>query len=580
MPSRIPQAFIQDLLARVELITIIGDRVSLVKRGANYLARCPFHEEKTPSFSVNAHKQFYYCFGCGAHGNAIGFLMAFDKMTFLEALSHLAARLGLEIPRTATATPAIPVVQRKQTLYATLEAVARYYQRSLRQSPEAIAYLKSRGLDGHTAQRFGLGFAGHQWDALVRYSEQNPARLADLVDQGLVLQKGGRYFDRFRQRILFPIRDIRGRVIAFGGRTLGDELPKYLNSPETSLFHKGSELYGLYEAHQVNRSLPRIILVEGYMDVIALHQHGITDAVATLGTAITLRHLQKVLRYTNEVIFCWDGDAAGQRAAWKALTISLPVLRDGICIRFMFLPPQEDPDSWIRKIGKTAFEAQIQTAEALSTVFFRQLQERIPQRSLDDKARLAKEAYSYLNTMPQGLFRELLSQELTALLHVTAEDLEHLLQASPPASTSQMVQRKKQGILPLALQVVAFLLHQPELIHQVPATMDLSGIDSEGGTLLSWLWNALQNTPHRSVGSLMAMCDQDGDQQQLAQLAARKLLVPAEGVLLEFQDALMRLTAQKDDSVKEQLYQKIETGSSTLADKQKLGQLLRRDEAG
>ena len=360
MAGRIPQKFLDDLLDRVDIVEVVDRRVKLKKTGKNYSARCPFHEEKTPSFSVNPDKQFYYCFGCGAGGNALGFVMDYENVDFLQAVETLAGSLGLEIPREqARGGNAQPNRDEgSKTLYAMLEAAAQYYQKQLRTHPQArraVDYLKQRGLTGHIAKRFDLGFAPPGWDNLLQALGTDDAQRKLLMDAGMLVQnEAGRTYDRFRDRVIFPIRDQRGRIIAFGGRVLGDDKPKYLNSPETSVFSKGRELYGLYQARQANRKLERVLVVEGYMDVIALAQHDITQASATLGTATSQTHLERLYRLTPEVVFCFDGDAAGRKAALRALEATLPCMEDGRQARFLFLDEGEDPDThwWASLVPK------------------------------------------------------------------------------------------------------------------------------------------------------------------------------------------------------------------------------------
>lgn len=570
MTGRIPQNFIQDVLERTDIVELIQARVQLTKRGANYQARCPFHEEKTPSFTVSQDKQFYYCFGCGAHGNAIGFLMAFDRMEFLDALKHLASHLGMEVPQTDTQKSK---ADGTQDFYPLLEKVSQYYQQQLRNAQQAIHYLKSRGLDGHTAKRFAIGFAPAQWENLLPNLGHQAKTKADLLTNGLLIKKNQRAYDRFRNRIMFPIRDVRGRVIAFGGRTIGDDLPKYMNSPETPIFHKSSELYGLYEARQQNKDLKRIVIVEGYMDVVSLHQHGITYAVATLGTATNPRHLQKLLRYTNEVIFCFDGDNAGRNAAWKALTMSLPMMRDGIHIRFLFLSQGEDPDSLIQKIGHEKFEHLLDHAESLSDVFFNHLKNEISIHSLDSKAHFAKEASTYLNTMPEGLFRQLLFDELGKLLHIEANELTDLLSNSKTTTPTQHTLRGDQ-VLPPAYLAIALLLQQPNLAHGIDDLTDLNDIQAPGILLLLKLISILQKQPKLSTGHLLSICQSADDQQWIAQLAARKLPIADEGLALELKGALDRLREQHQDRLAQQLIKKAESSGLTPEEKKKLHQLL------
>ncbi len=433
--ARIPQKFIDDLLDRVDIVEVIDRRVKLRKTGKNYAACCPFHDEKTPSFSVNPEKQFFYCFGCGAGGNALGFLMDFERIEFPEAVANLAQSAGLEVPKEEGGGNRVPHQDSHRPLYEQLENAALFYERALRQhpdAPKAVNYLKKRGLTGQIAKAFRLGFAPPGWDNLLSTLGINDAQQALLSKAGvLVTNDKGRTYDRFRDRIIFPILDARGRVIAFGGRVLGDDKPKYLNSPETPVFQKSRELYGLYQARKSNRSLSRIVVVEGYMDVIALAQHGIHYAVATLGTATSEHHLERLYRHVSEVVFCFDGDDAGRKAAFRGLEAALPVMQDGRQARFLFLPEGEDPDSLVRAKGQAHLEHLFATAAPLEQFLFDQLAEGIDLKTLDGRARFSKIAAPHLKRLPQGVFRTLMFQ---ALAERTGIDVDSLLrlQAPPP----------------------------------------------------------------------------------------------------------------------------------------------------
>ncbi|MDJ0740543.1 MAG: DNA primase, partial [Gammaproteobacteria bacterium] len=389
MPGAIPQHFIDDLLARADIVEIIGRRVPLKKAGREFHACCPFHSEKTPSFTVSPAKQFYHCFGCGAHGSALGFLMEYDRLSFPEAVEELASSMGLEVPREA----AFDQGPDHRPLYELLELAAQHYEQQLRQHADAaraVDYLRQRGLSGEIAARFRLGFAPPGWDNLLQALGGDDERVARLRDAGLITEQDHKRYDRLRDRIIFPIRDGRGRVVGFGGRLLGDGKPKYLNSPETPVFHKGRELYGLYEARQADGHPARLLVVEGYMDVVALAQFGIGNAVATLGTATTSDHLEKLYRATPEVVFCFDGDRAGRDAAWKALQTALPLMRDGRQARFLFLPDGEDPDSLVRQIGAAAFTERVGGAQPLSEYLFEKLSAQVDMQTLDGRARLGE----------------------------------------------------------------------------------------------------------------------------------------------------------------------------------------------
>jgi len=426
MAGLIPQTFIDDLLDRVDIVDVVNSRVQLKKAGKNYKACCPFHEEKSPSFTVAQDKQFYYCFGCGAGGNALGFVMEFDRLDFLPAVEMLAKNAGMEIPREAA--PDQRITKQKNSLYSILTESDKFFRQQLRTHQEAkvaVDYLKGRGLSGKIAAQFGVGYAPPGWDNLLKVAGGDDQKNKLLDESGMIIVKPEekKQYDRFRHRIMFPIRDQRGRTIGFGGRVLDDSTPKYLNSPETPVFHKGRELYGLYEARQALKEIPCLIMVEGYMDVIALAQYGIANAVATLGTALTENHLQKLFRYTSEIVFCFDGDSAGRRAAARSLEIALPEMRDGVSAKFLFLPDGEDPDSMVRQLGTEAFLGQVEKSQPLSEFLFEQLSDGIDSSTADGKARLSKICAPQINRIPQGVFRQLMLEELSRRTGVSADNL-------------------------------------------------------------------------------------------------------------------------------------------------------------
>jgi len=426
MAGLIPQTFIDDLLDRVDIVDVVNSRVQLKKAGKNYKACCPFHEEKSPSFTVAQDKQFYYCFGCGAGGNALGFVMEFDRLDFLPAVEMLAKNAGMEIPREAA--PDQRITKQKDSLYSILTESDKFFRQQLRTHQEAkvaVDYLKGRGLSGKIAAQFGVGYAPPGWDNLLKVAGGDDQKNKLLDESGMIIVKPEekKQYDRFRHRIMFPIRDQRGRTIGFGGRVLDESTPKYLNSPETPVFHKGRELYGLYEARQALKEIPCLIMVEGYMDVIALAQYGIANAVATLGTALTENHLQKLFRYTSEIVFCFDGDSAGRRAAARSLEIALPEMRDGVSAKFLFLPDGEDPDSMVRQLGTEAFLEQVEKSQPLSEFLFEQLSDGIDSSTADGKARLSKICAPQINRIPQGVFRQLMLEELSRRTGVSADNL-------------------------------------------------------------------------------------------------------------------------------------------------------------
>lgn len=549
MAGRIPPEFIDELLARTDIVETIHRRVPLRKAGKDYQACCPFHDEKTPSFTVSPDKQFYHCFGCGAHGTAIGFLMEYDHQDFHEAVEELARQAGMVMPSDQGSSPRRGPDSRP--LYALLDQAAQLYQRELRQHPQAaraVDYLKSRGLSGRIAAAFGLGYAPPGWDYLLGRLGRADAEREQLLRAGLIIDQDGRVYDRFRDRIIFPIRDRRGRVIGLGGRLLGDGKPKYLNSPETPVFHKGRELYGLYEALKAHHQPERLLVVEGYLDVIALAQYGIDYAVATLGTATTPEHLRLLLPQTPELVFCFDGDRAGREAAWKALETCLPLASGQQEIRFLFLPEGEDPDTLVRKEGATAFEQRLRQAKPLSDFLFEHLAEGIDLNSLDGRARLGNLLGPHLNRLPPGLLRDLLRDRLARLVGVALPDL-----ASLPARPSPSHRRgpgrpfpQRPATTPLRL-AIALVLQHPWLVPAIaPLPADWRLLDNPGARLLAQLLGALAEAPHLSSGALLERWREQESFQTLCHLADPRLLahIPEEGLEAELTGAIQRLNQE------------------------------------
>lgn len=432
MASLIPQSFLDDLIDRVDIVDLVDQRVKLKKTGKNYSACCPFHDEKSPSFTVSPDKQFYYCFGCGASGNSLGFVMEYDRVGFLEAVELLAREAGVEVPREARDPAAEAREKERDQLIKVLEKSASFYQLQLRQHASktvAVNYLLGRGLDGVTARDYGVGYAPPGWNNAMAALESAGVERKLLVRSGLVidnLEQKSQY-DRFRNRIVFPIRDIRGRYIGFGGRVLDDSKPKYLNSPETPVFHKSQELYGLYEARKHYRELPRLLVVEGYMDVVSLAQFGIRYGVATMGTACGEDHLKRAFRYTDEVVFCFDGDNAGRKAALRALENALPVMEDGKRVKFLFLPDGEDPDTLVRQVGQEKFEALVTSAEPLEDYLFTAASEGIDDiQSLEGRTRMSRAAAPMLDRLPKGIFKELMLEQLAARTGINRATLDEV----------------------------------------------------------------------------------------------------------------------------------------------------------
>ena len=482
MPGRIPQSFINDLIERVDIVEVIDSRVSLKRAGKNLQALCPFHEEKTPSFSVNSEKQFYYCFGCGATGTSLRFLMEYERLEFVEAIETLARIAGVEVPREAGLQRPVDT-----DLYEILSSADRYYRSVIRDhalSGNAIEYLRDRGVTGVAARDFGIGFAPAGWDGLKSALAQFPEN--KLVDAGLLVRNdAGRVYDRFRERITFPIRDTRGRVVGFGGRVLGDEKPKYLNSPETEVFQKSRELYGLFEARRALRELPRLLVVEGYMDVVALAQHGVPNVVATLGTATSHAHFEKLFRYTREIVCCFDGDSAGRAAAWKSLSSAFPVLHEGRQLRFMFVGEGDDPDTLIRSEGDAKFKQLVEASVSAGDYFFKEIGTGLDLSSMDARARLADLALPLIGKLPNGLYRRMMVERLSQEAQISIAAIEKKVgvsfQTRPNQSTTVPPESK------IARKLMGYLLHQPAIAEDLSPEIREELFAASSGTLFSEL---------------------------------------------------------------------------------------------
>ena len=538
--ARIPDAFIDDLLARTDLVELIGARVPLKRQGREYSARCPFHDERSPSFTVSPTKQFYHCFGCGAHGTALKFLMEYDRLEFLDAVEELAKRVGVEVPRETR--------QRNESgesrdLYATLDAAAAFFQRQLDGSSKAKAYLDRRAVDAENRARFCIGYAPEGWEALKAALGSDERRLR-LIEQAGLLSKNdaGRVYDKFRDRVMFPIHDRRGRVIAFGGRVLEkDDGPKYLNSPETALFHKGRELYGLWQVKQAHARIPRLVVVEGYMDVVALFQYGVTTAVATLGTATTPDHAELLFRNASDVYFCFDGDRAGRGAAWKALESVLPRMKDGRQAFFLFLPDGEDPDSLVRKEGAAGFDARLQTAVPLSEFFFTEQSKEINLATLDGKARLAERTRPMLERIPDGAFRDLMFARLSELTGVGAA---RSVEAPSPRTASRPRTPASTHKRSLVRTAIALLLQQPALAQAIEPPYLFSALQQPGISLLMELIALCRERPDISAGALLEHFGEREEGAALHKLVLQDLLIPTEQFEHEFTGAIAGLNRQ------------------------------------
>ena len=499
----IPDSFKQDLLNRVDIVEVVSRYVKLRKAGTNYQGLCPFHNEKTPSFSVSPSKQFYHCFGCGAHGNAIGFLMAHGGMGYVDAVKELAASVGLQLPEFKPRTPEQLAREERQTdLYAVMERAMEFYRGELKKSPRAIEYLKGRGLTGEIAARFRIGYVPDDWQALQKAFESysDPA----LVECGLVIENEGKRYDRFRDRIMFPILSARGAVIGFGGRVLGEGEPKYLNSPETPLFEKGREVYGLVQARDAIRTAGRVLVVEGYMDVVALAQFGVGYAVATLGTATTPVHVTKLLRLADEVVFCFDGDAAGRKAAWRALEVSLPLAPDNKPIRFLFLPEGEDPDTYIRKHGKEAFEKLAAGAQTLSGFLLAELRSQSDLDTGEGRARFVSAAKPYVQKITAPILRIQVINAVAELGRISEEEIRRLMEVpeSPrfrrpaPARAASVVNSSPEWTL-----LYSLLVDLSMVLHIDPALLRKSRPESEALIAIRERFDAVEDEP--SVPMLM-----------------------------------------------------------------------------
>ena len=504
MAGRIPRVFINDLLARTDIVDLIDARVKLKKQGKNFHACCPFHNEKTPSFTVNGDKQFYHCFGCGAHGNAIDFLMNYDKLEFVETVEELAAMHNLEIPYEAGSGPTQIERHQRQTLYQLMDGLNAFYQQSLTHpaAESARQYLEKRGLSSDIIARFAVGYAPPGWDNALKRFGGNSENRQSLTDAGmLVTNDQGRSYDRFRDRVMFPIRDKRGRVIGFGGRVLGNDTPKYLNSPETDIFHKGRQLYGLYEALQNAAEPQRLLVVEGYMDVVALAQYGINYAVASLGTSTTADHIQLLFRSTQNVICCYDGDRAGRDAAWRALETAMPYMTDGRQLRFMFLPDGEDPDTLVRKEGKEAFEARMEHAQPLSVFLFNSLLPQVDLSTPDGSTQLAALALPLINQVPGDAHRIQLRQTLGLKLGIF--DDSQLDRLMPKQAESGAVRPPPQLKRTTMRILIGLLLQNPDLAPLVPPLAGLDQSKLPGLGLFAELVNTCLSQPGLTTGQLL-----------------------------------------------------------------------------
>ena len=590
--GRIPRDFIDELLTRADIIDVINARVPLKKKGREYTACCPFHNEKTPSFTVSPNKQFYHCFGCGVHGSAISFLMEYEHLDFVESIESLADSLGIQVPREKGGNgPSKEQQKRAKDLFNLMDEANDFYQLKLKASTKAIDYLKGRELNGDISKRFNIGYAPDGFTHLYQpfskqYSQQQ------LVDSGLVIRKDEdpnniKVYDRYRDRIMFPIRNRKGQVIGFGGRLLPSEddnkQAKYINSPETTLFHKGSELYGLYEARKFTKKLERIVVVEGYMDVIALAQFDISYAVATLGTATTPTHIKQLFRTVSEVIFCFDGDRAGREAAWRALNNALPEIQDGKEIRFLFLPDGEDPDTQIRKIGKDAFEQSfIDDAISLTEYFVENLHDQYNISSNEGKARFHEEAIKLLNNIPDTFIKDQLVTRLSNLISVSTKAfLKGATKTTQQKESTQTYSRlgnREVRQTPIRY-AISLLLSNPELVKFVDNVEHIALSHLPGSDLLATLIEAIQEKPKTNAAVLMERWKNTEYEAPLTQLMRWQPETDDSDVLgKEFQDCLKHIQKRTDEQKVELLIHKERTQGLNEQEQKELVFLLRPSE--
>ena len=575
MAGRIPQAFIDDLLARADIVEVIDSHVPLRKAGRNHQALCPFHEEKTPSFTVSQDKQFYHCFGCGANGTVITFVMELNGLGFVEAVEDLAGRYGLEIPREAGYRPAS---KQHDELYELLEQAAQLYRKQLQgHKGRAADYLKGRGISGTVIEDYEIGYAPSGWKRMLNALGNSTEARTRLTEVGLI-KPGGKegHYDFFRDRIMFPIRDPRGRVIGFGGRVLGDDTPKYLNSPETPLFHKGRELYGLYQVRRKKKQPETLYVVEGYMDVIALAQHGVDNAVATLGTAVTDKHLEKLYRVAGQLIFCFDGDEAGKKAAWRALEIALPQLREGRQALFNFMPEGHDPDSFIRQYGAEQFRSDDRTVP-LSDFLLASIKSRAGTATREGRATFLDMLLPYLAGMPAGGLRQLIRQEAAGIAQIDADGLDKLLQDYRPGAARRTVisrsgqQREKSGDIG---NIIAYILNSPGLAMLVEDPAELAGITVPGADFVQELVTLVQSNPEINCAGILEHWRGTRYEARLNELAAGPDLPADESFDLE-REFIHRVEKLKSAKARQSIQEIARKPPSQLSDEAKK-QLRRR----
>ncbi|MDX1811085.1 MAG: DNA primase [Gammaproteobacteria bacterium] len=579
MAGNIPRTFIDDLLTRIDIVDVIESRVPLKKAGKDYQACCPFHSEKTPSFTVSRQKQFYYCFGCGATGSAIRFLMDYDHMSFVEAVEDLAKTAGVEVPYEKRHGHQIERTKPSVNYYELMDKVARFYQYQLRQHSgrqAVVEYLKQRGLTGEIAKAFEIGFAPPGWNSLL---SALPQARQHLVDMGLLVQKDdGKNYDRFRNRVMFPIRDRRGRVIAFGGRVINKEdSPKYLNSPETVIFQKSQELYGLYQVLKAPTSPKQVIVVEGYMDVVSLAQYGLDNAVATLGTAVSDQHIATLVKHFNEVVYCFDGDAAGRKAALRAMEASLPKVNSGVEFRFMFLPQGEDPDSVVKEGGSEAFKALVAQAMPLSRFLISELLEKADYRALDGQARLLELARPHLQKIPPGSYLTLISNELSKYVDLEGGQLlgEVSGKSGPQGGRATAAQKRPKEEKPSSVRsAIAMLLEEPQLAEKVENPEKLLTLNVSGVKFLVDLLVFIKGNPNITTGAILEHWHNTPQGKHLYKVLSWEHHVPESGFESEFIDSIGHLEQKLLDQELNELLALSNRGELSSEQKLRLSDLL------
>ncbi|MCX2522878.1 DNA primase [Larsenimonas rhizosphaerae] len=597
MAGQISQRFIDDLLARADVVELVNERVVLKKAGRNFQGLCPFHDEKSPSFTVSPDKQFYHCFGCGAHGNAVRFLMEYDGLRFPEAVEQLAARFGLDVQREDDDNPVAQEKAREKKRQQeesehVLEIAARYYRYQLTQQDASAAreYLARRGLSDEVIRRYGIGFAPDSWDGLKHTLAQRNVAEDQQVEYGLLVEKEGtgRTYDRFRDRVMFPIRDWKGRTLGFGGRVLGDARPKYLNSPETPVFHKGRELYGLFESRKMDPRAERLLIVEGYMDVVALAQFGVNNAVATLGTSTTPEHLQRLFRLVSEIVFCFDGDKAGRQAAVRALSTVLPHMLDGRQARFLFLPEGEDPDSLIRAEGAERFEERVVCASPLSEFLFEQAAEGLDLKQIESRERFVSKVLAHVRDLPDGVLRSLMIEALAERSGIERSRITALLpdkNSTPSADTGnnrnapaqeearlRSTSSSRAGLLDRCDQALLLLLHAPESVNELPESVDWCP-ETASGQLLSRVIRLIRAGGYRSAQVIMGHFHGSEEGEQLRRLLSRRdLLLPPEYRSEELRQIVAHFERRRESSSPHSEYE-------ALVAREKQGEKLSRDDA-